>query len=469
MTTLILSIVAVCFGAASLGLLIFVATKFNKKSGKNGAIDIDADVDIINQNICELKNELDKKISDEHAHTKELLISNFNSVSTANSNALEGHMRGFKEDVTSISSTTKSNLGEIREELKSSLKDTRQEMSNATLNMRKEISDGMTAVKVDMEKSLKDVRESTDKQLEEMRKTVGEKLESTLNDRIKIAFDSVNSQLEKVEKGFSEVQMLSSQVGDLNKVFSNIKTRGTWGEVALESLLSQILAPEQFAKQFQIKRGSQERVDFVVIMPAGGGEDKLYLPIDAKFPTEDYLSLVQACESHDKEKIEKAQKALSVRIKKQAMDIRDKYISVPKTTPFALMYLPTEGLYAEVARDYELCSVLQNEYKISVCGPTTITALLNSLQMGFTTLKIQKESASIVDNMRKFTKDFATFSQMLVKVRNNASKVVTDLDDMSKRNDKIQKTVSFFSSPTLDSGKNDDPILIENEENLNEV
>ena len=269
-----------------------------------------------------------------------------------------------------------------------------------------------------------------------MRKTVEEKLAETLDTRVKNAFEQVNKSLESVQRSFGEMRELTGSVHNLTRVFANVKARGNWGEVSLESLLDQILTPDQYEKQFMIARSESTRVDFAIVMPGQGGE-KVYLPIDAKFPVADYENLIEASEKGDAQAVAAARKMLFERVRQEAQSINAKYVKPPKTTNFALLYVPNEGLFAEIIRDGALVADLQAKYRVSVCGPTTVTALLNSLQMGFTSLKIQKKSAEIIKQMSGIRADFAKFTELLGTVRSRAEKVIGAIDDLDKRNDLI--------------------------------
>lgn len=302
-------------------------------------------------------------------------------------------------------------------------------------------------------KSLAEVKADNQAQLEKMRETVDEKLSSTLEKRFNQSFELVNKRLEEINRTFTELQSLQSGVNDLNKIFKNVKTRGTWGEVALDSLLSQILTSEQYDKQVRLTRGSDDAVDFVIKMP-GKGDGEVLLPVDAKFPMEDYARLVEASEAGDVDGIEAASKALANRVKQEAMSIRDKYVKPPKTTDFAIMYLPTEGLYAEIIRKDGLVEGIQNKYRIVVCGPTTIAALLNSLQMGFKSVAIEKRSAEISKLLRSFIVDFEKFTMLLRKTGDNLTRVQTSLGDAEKRTDMIRQKLDKVSK--LSGGEEQD-------------
>lgn len=295
-------------------------------------------------------------------------------------------------------------------------------------NMRNEITEGMTKV-----------RKENEQQLTQMRETVDEKLTSTLNDRISKSFNIISERLEAVSRGLGEMRSLSDGVVSLNKVLSNVKTRGSWGELSLDNILMQILTPEQYCSQADIGEGkSKNKVDFAVLLPGQKGE-KVYLPIDAKFPLEDYEKLVDASELGDKAAVDAASKALAARIKEEAKSISEKYIKPPYTTDFAILYLPIEGLFAEVVRSAGLCDELQNRYRVVLCGPTTITALLNSLQIGFKTLAIQQRSSEIWKLLAAFKLDFAKFADLLSKTQTQMDTVTKTIKNANSRTASIQK------------------------------
>lgn len=266
------------------------------------------------------------------------------------------------------------------------------------------------------------------RQLEEMRKTVDEKLQKTLDERITQSFKLVNDRLEQVYKGLGEMQNLAVGVGDLKKVLSNVKTRGILGEVQLGAILEQILAPEQYAENVITKSTGADRVEFAVKLP-GDDERTVWLPIDAKFPADSYSRLVDAYELGDAAAIEEAAKNLERVIRSEAKDIHTKYIEPPYTTDFGIMFLPFEGLYAEVVRR-GLLDVLQREYKVNIAGPTTMAALLNSLQMGFKTLAIQKHSGEVWEVLGAVKTEFANFSKVLGNARNRIRMADEELEKL---------------------------------------
>jgi len=296
-------------------------------------------------------------------------------------------------------------------------------------------------LKEKVEQKLQNLQENNSLKLEEMRVTVDEKLHSTLEKRLGESFKLVSDRLEQVHKGLGEMQTLAIGVGDLKKVLTNVKSRGTWGEIQLENLIDQLLTPEQYAKNIATKKGSGDRVEFAIKMP-GRGTDKnevLWLPIDAKFPMEDYQRLQLAQEAVDLAAIEEASKALENRIKGEAKTIFDKYLDPPNTTDFALMFLPVEGLFAEVLRRPGLIEKIQTDYKVVLTGPTTLTAILNSLQMGFRTLAIEKRSSEVWNLLGAVKTEFGKFGDILEKTQKKLAEASNTIDDASKRSRAIER------------------------------
>lgn len=279
-----------------------------------------------------------------------------------------------------------------------------------------------------MEERLEVLREDNNKQLEEMRCTVDEKLQKTLDARISQSFKMVSERLEQVYKGLGEMQNLAAGVGDLKKVLSNVKTRGILGELQLGAILEQILSPEQYDENVATKPYASERVEYAVKLP-GDGDGFVYLPIDAKFPADAYTYLMDAYDSGDTQSIQEAGKNLERAVRKSAKDIHDKYVQPPSTTDFAIMFLPFEGLYAEVVRR-GLVEVLQRDYKINIAGPTTMAALLNSLQMGFKTLAIQKHSSEVWDILGAVKTEFDKFGDVLTATQNRINQANAELDKL---------------------------------------
>ena len=301
--------------------------------------------------------------------------------------------------------------------------------------------------------------ESTEKKLEEMRATVDEKLQKTLNERLGQSFELVVRQLENVQKGLGEMQTLAQDVGGLKRVLTNVKMRGSIGEVQLAMLLEQVLAPGQYEANVKTKSGSAEIVEFAIKLPGRDEQQSVvWLPVDAKFPKDIYEQLQSAHESGDIPKIEAAQKLQEQTIKKMAKDIHEKYIDPPNTTDFGIMFLPFEGIYAEVVRRASLLDELQRTYKIVVTGPTTLAAILNSLQMGFKTLAIQQRSGEVWKILGAVKKEFELFAGLVEKAQGNIQTGLNQLDDvLGKRTRAIQRKLS--SVEVLDSIENKQIVL----------
>ena len=290
-----------------------------------------------------------------------------------------------------------------------------------------------------VDEKLESIRRENLRQLDEMRQTVDEKLQKTLEEKMNKSFSLVNERLEQVYKGLGEMQTLAVGVGDLKKVLSNVKTRGILGEIQLGAILSEILTKEQYEENIATKKGSKNVVEFAIKLPADGA-GTVYLPVDSKFPGDTYSALRDAVESCDKQRIESAQKALVQRIKGEAKDIHDKYVDPPFTTDFAIMFLPFENIYAEVIRRTALVEMLQKDWKIVVTGPTTLGAILNSLQMGFRTLAIQKRTSEVWNVLGAVKTEFGKFGGLLEKVQKNLQNAGDQLEEvMGKRTRAIER------------------------------
>jgi DNA recombination protein RmuC len=333
----------------------------------------------------------------------------------------------MEEKLAMIHEGLSKNAKENREELAKTLKDFSDTFSSNVRDfneLQKQKFDAM-ALKQD------ELVKSTELKLEKMRETVDEKLHKTLEERLGQSFQLVSERLEAVQKGLGEMQTLANGVGDLKKVLSNVKTRGVLGEIQLGNILEQIMAPEQYEANVKTKQGSNDLVEFAIKLPGKDDNGKeVYLPIDAKFPQEDYIRLQNAYEVGDVQGIDSASKALSNAIKKFAKDIRDKYIDPPYTTDFGILFLPIEGLFAEVVRQPDLVAILQREYKIIVTGPTTLAAMLNSLQMGFKTLAIQRRSSEVWQILGAVKTEFVKFGDVLDKAQKKINEANKELDNL---------------------------------------
>lgn len=290
-----------------------------------------------------------------------------------------------------------------------------------------------------MQGQLSSLQEDNSRKLEQMRQTVDEKLYATLEKRLGESFQLVSERLEQVYRGLGEMQALAAGVGDLKKVLTNVKTRGTWGEIQLGALLEQLLAPGQYESNVATKPCSSERVEYAVILPGRAGTEKVYLPIDAKFPQEDYQRLLEAQEAADAAAAEAAARSLEVRIRAEARSIREKYLSPPETTDFAIMFLPVEGLYAEVLRRTGLYESLMRDYQVTVAGPTTLSAILNSLQMGFRTLAIEKRSSEVWLLLSAVKTEFGKFGDILEKTNRKLQEASHVMDDAARKSRTIER------------------------------
>jgi DNA recombination protein RmuC len=380
------------------------------------------------------------------------------NLTKSNEEKLEGIRKTFEEKLLDFQKSIDSNSKESRNELKDNLeafkKDLNEALKDYKERMREQFSDfernqktqnlanseKISELKSSLEKSVKTMQESNEKKLEEMRKTVDDKLNETLEKRLGESFKQVSDRLEAVHKGLGEMQTLAVSVGDLKKVMSNVKSRGILGEYQLQNIIEDLLTNDQYEKNVKTKAGSGEVVEFAIKMPHGNNLEKtLWLPIDSKFPKEDYEALVDAYEKGDTNKIEEHRKAFINVIKKYAKDIREKYIDPPNTTEYGIMFLPYESLYSEVLRVPGLFEQLQREYKITITGPTTLSALLNSLQMGFRTLAIEKRSSEVWDLLGAVKTEFGKFGDILAKTKKKLIEATNVIDSSEVRSRAIER------------------------------
>lgn len=404
-----MEILAIILSALSLILMVILLLK----SGKNeGSSIIDATSTLLQRELKENRTELSLALKTNRDELAE---------------GLDRLTKRLEERLSQINDDLNKNAKENREELTNSLKafsDTFSANVKAFNDLQIQKFDVM-AVKQD------ELVKSTELKLEKMRETVDEKLHKTLEERLGQSFKLVSERLEAVQKGLGEMQSLANGVGDLKKVLSNVKTRGVLGEIQLGNILEQIMAPEQYEANVKTKNNSNDHVEFAIKLPGKDDNGKeVYLPIDAKFPQEDYVRLQTAYDEGDIAKIDVANRALVQSIKKFAKEIRDKYIDPPNTTDFGIMFLPIEGLFAEVVRQPEVVALLQREYKIIVTGPTTLAAMLNSLQMGFKTLAIQKRSSEVWQILGAVKTEFGKFGGVLEKAQKKINEANKELDSL---------------------------------------
>lgn len=313
----------------------------------------------------------------------------------------------------------------------------------------------LAEVRQTLEEKLKTLQDDNAQKLEQMRQTVDEKLHATLEQRLTESFKFVSDRLDLVHKGLGEMQSLAVGVGDLKRVLTNVKTRGTWGEIQLGSLLEEMLAPSQFDRNVITKKGSNERVEFAIKLPGrNSDEGVVWLPIDAKFPREDYERLIEAQERADPSAVEESTRQLEGRIKNEAKVIREKYIDPPNTTDFALMFLPTEGLYAEVIRRQGLIDFLQRTYRVTVVGPSNLTAFLSSLQMGFRTLAIEKRSSEVWELLAAVKTEFGKFADILAKTKKKLEEATNTIGSAEVRTRAITRKLKGVEGLTEQKATN---------------
>jgi DNA recombination protein RmuC len=362
----------------------------------------------------------------------------------------------FRQEMKENREEMARNLRELRTELNQALSLSTQQMQT-TLHRNLMTTNEMQREKFDAMGRQQDILvKSTEKRLDDMRLMVEEKLQKTLNERIGQSFELVRTQLENVQRGLGEMKNLAEDVGGLKKVLGNVKTRGTFGEIQLAALLEQMLSPEQYEANVKTRKNATEFVEFAIKLPGkDNGKDVVYLPIDAKFPKDVYEQYIDAYEAGDTSLIESTSKQLEITIKRMAKDIHDKYVEPPFTTDFAIMFLPFENIYAEVIRRTSLIETLQKDFKIVVTGPTTLGAILNSLQMGFRTLAIQKRTSEVWNVLGAVKTEFGKFGGMLEKVQKNLQNAGDQLEEvMGKRTRAIERKLRQVEAlPTEESQK----------------
>ena len=343
--------------------------------------------------------------------------------------------RNLREEVSGGQKSSMDTLVKTIGEMRKSQSDQLGSIARRIQELTASNASGLETLRRTIDTQLKHLQESNEKKLDQMRHTVDEKLQSTLEKRLGESFKLVSERLEAVQHGLGEMQNLATGVGDLKRMLTNVKARGTWGEVQLSALLEQILTPDQYGKNVNIKGGSQESVEYAIRLPGGDDEPEscVWMPIDSKFPQEDYLRLVESADAADADGVQKATAALIRSIHNSAKEIRDKYIDPPKTTDFAIMFLPTEGLYAEVLRQPGQVEKIQQDYRIVIAGPTTLSAILNSLRVGFRTLAIEKRSSEVWKVLAAVKTEFGRFGDVLGRVKRQLKTASNTIDQTEVR------------------------------------
>jgi DNA recombination protein RmuC len=413
------------------------------------------------------------------------LTESFNASSKDNREELNKSINGFQEKVSGEISSFKEKLNielkSVQDTVAHSTRQSREELANSLKTFEEKFSSKIEALTKDtnqifeknretIEKKLGDIQKDNSEKLEKMRATVDEKLHKTLETRLGESFKLVSDQLQNVQKGLGEMQNLAVGVGDLKKVLSNVKTKGVLGEYQLNALLEQLLARHQYEQNVKTKEGSRDNVEFAIKIPSKSDSEKsIWLPIDSKFPTADYETLLTAYDNGDAAVIDRSKKDLENKIKKFAKDIHEKYIDPPNTTDFAIMFLPFEGLYAEVLRIPGLFEGIQKEFKITIAGPTTISAFINSLQMGFHTLAVQKRTSEIRATLIKVENEFGKLEGMLEKAKKKIAEAGAELDKTAPHTRKIKNNLNKVQEmPDADNqelpGIDDEPLYIETNE-----
>ena len=402
-----------------LGILILLAlVNLILVFRKGGSVDIKPQMKEVESSMLRVETSLEKN--------EKTLKDEFERNRRENQESAQASRQELSKSLQSFEDKFALNIKELSELIRQRFGDFNQQQ----INNNKQATDHIKAIQDTIEKQLRSIQEDNSKQLNEMRKTVDEKLQSTLEKRLGESFKQVSERLEQVHKGLGEMQTIASGVGDLKKVLSNVKTRGVLGEYQLGNILEQILTPDQYGMNVSTKKGSQAHVEYAIKLPGKSTDEEVWMPVDSKFPIESYELLLEAYEEGNPEQIEVAQKVLIRSVEGFAKDISDKYLDPPHTTDFGIMFLPVESLYAEVLRHPGLFETLQRSYRITVTGPTTLSALLNSLQMGFRTLAVQKRSSEVWKVLGAVKSEFTNFSVHLKRVRKQLDTATGTLDKL---------------------------------------
>lgn len=475
-------------------LNLVLQLRSSRKLTKYDISEIDSKIGFLASNLKDLERNLkdefitNRKESSETASSLRTEIGNrldgftkifseqLGNLTKSNEEKLEAIRKTFEDKLIEFQKNIDSNNKESRSELKENLDLFKKELNDALRDYKDRLKDQfgefeknqktqnvanserISELKTSLEKSVKTMQDGNEKKLEEMRKTVDEKLNETLEKRLGESFKQVSERLEAVHKGLGEMQNLAVSVGDLKKVMSNVKSRGVLGEYQLQNIIEDLLTNEQYEKNVKTKVGSGAVVEFAIKMPHGNNVEKtLWLPVDSKFPKEDYEALVEAYDKGDVEKIEEYRKSFINGIKKNAKDIKEKYIDPPNTTEYGIMFLPYESLFGEVLRTPGLFEQIQKEYKITITGPTTLSALLNSLQMGFRTLAIEKRSSEVWDLLGAVKTEFGQFGDVLAKTKKKLIEATNVIDSSEVRSRAIERKLRHVQAlPSTDQNLNID-------------
>jgi DNA recombination protein RmuC len=402
-----------------------------------------------------------QELSSNFAQLQQMLAAQLTSVATLQNNQIDG----FAQQLVKLNQTNAQQLDALRQTMHDQAMSNRQEQGASLQRFGETLHQSLSAltesnaqrmleVRSTLEAKIKDLQQDNGARLEEMRKTVDEKLHATLEQRLGESFKLVSDRLDKVHQGLGEMQQLAIGVGDLKRVLTNVKTRGTWGEVQLAMLLEQVLTPEQYAANVETVPGSGERVEYAIKLP--GAEENgtpVWMPIDAKFPKEQYERLVDAADRADAEGVALAGRELEAAIRKEAKTIAAKYVSPPLTTDFAILFLPTEGLYAEVMRRPGLSDDLQRTHRVSIAGPSTLSALLNSLQMGFRTLALEKRSSEVWQVLGAVKTEFGKFGEVLAATKTTLERAAKNIEKAETRTRQMTRKLKSVEALPVESAQ----------------
>ena len=420
--------VAVLALVCSLAALIRINGLYKSISGRLTESELRKELNSLNdrfeQKISTLRDGMEQSMNRYNSAVRE----NISALTENNEKRLENMRQIIDVKLESISAKNDKNLENVRSTVENKLESILDKNDKNLEHVRKTVEDKLNLLQQD-----------NSQKLEKMRETVDEKLTGTLEKRLGESFGTVSKQLTDVYRGLGEMQKLAEDVGGLKKVLTNVKTRGTWGEVSLGSLLEQLLTPQQYKRNVKVSPRRSNIVEYATCLPGAEEGSQVYLPVDSKFPMENYHLLVNASEGADSAAVEAAQRGLKASVRRFAQDIRDKYIVPPHTTDFGIMYLPTEGLYAEVTKDAVLCEQLQRDCRVTIMGPATLGAFLNSLQMGFKTLAIQKRSGEVWKILSNVKKDFGKFGDLLDKTSERLEQASKTIGEAKNRTEQIQK------------------------------
>ena len=400
-------------------LILLSLANFFKKTDKGNT---SHQLNYLNQNLSEMRSDINQQL----AQNRQELSSSLRSVNNDFSALTENINSKFDWQFKDLQNSNEQKLEKISVSLV--------ESTDRTVSKLSELTESITAK---FDHKFKELQDSNDKRLSQIQETVDEKLQETLNRRISQSFEQVTLHLKNVEEGLGEMRNLASDVDSLQKVMTGVKTRGIVGEIQLGRILEQMFTSSQYREQVNIQGGNA--VDYALILPGKSDDSELLLPIDSKFPMEDYQRLQMALESNEPLEIDKTRKALFNAVKAQAKSISEKYIVPPKTTDFAIMFLATEGLYSEVLRRPGLCEEIQNKYRIMICGPTTITAFLNTLNVGFRTIALNKKTTEIQKTLSAVSSQYDLFESLLAKAKKKIDEAGSSIEAAQKRNTTIQR------------------------------